>query len=146
MQQYHVLLIAMLLASFCPSVIPFAPFLNPKYISRQLKNKDVGLQMAFKQEFGTGGKILLAVSIACLLKSRLTTIDVRSTTICPSGPGHEKVIETFQTNDKDYHCLPLGDWVKQIITSPIVLPGSADWDPTVFQGPRGLPNSVPLKR
>ena len=122
------------------NVVSFTPLYSTKYI----KNSHV--QMAFRQEFGAGGKILIAVSVACLLKSRLTTMDVRSTTICPSGPGSEVVIQTFQANDKDYHCLPLGDWAKEIIASPIVLPGSKDWDSTIFQGPRGLPFSVPLQK
>ena len=131
----------LLLASRCLCIVCFTPFFCSKY--RSFKSD---LHMAFRQEFGAGGKVLLAVSIACLLKARLSTIEVRSTTVCPSGPGYERVLNTFKSNDNDYHCLPLGEWVKQIIVAPVVLPGSADWDSTAFQGPRGLPDSVPLDR
>ena len=139
MSCYHALLIALVILSSVNSFVAPPPAVSPWSSKRTAV-------MAFRQEFGTGGRVLLAVSVACLLKARLSTIDVRSTTVCPSGPGMERVIEKFKSNDKDFHCLPFDEWTRQIILSPVVLPGSAEWDPTLFQGPRGLPNSVPLER
>ncbi len=99
-----------------------------------------------KTEFGLGGNILTTLALVGFLKSRFLTQELRTTTMCPSGPGSDVVLKTFQTNDPDYHCLPLDELAWAIATSPPVFPDSPQWDSTVLYGNRGLPGSAPLNR
>lgn len=94
--------------------------------------------------FGVGGKVLVAIALSGFVKARFSTQELRSTTVCPSGPGSDVVLQTFQKNDPSYHCLPLDQLATKLITSPLVLPGMPGYDSTPFMGARGLPNSTPL--
>jgi hypothetical protein len=95
--------------------------------------------------FGMGGKVLVAIALSGFVKARFSTQELRSTTVCPSGPGSDVVLETFQKNDPSYHCLPLDQLASKLIFSPLILPGMPGYDSTPFQGARGLPNSTPLQ-
>jgi hypothetical protein len=101
---------------------------------------------AYKASFGTPAKAAVAISLALLLKARCSPVELRTTTICPSGPGSEGAIALFQKNDPDWHCLDGQELALKLLTSPLVLPGDKDWDETVFQGPRGLPTSEPIRK
>ena len=94
--------------------------------------------------FGVGGKVLVAIALSGFVKARFSTQELRSTTVCPSGPGSDVVLQTFKKNDPQYHCLPLDQLASKLIFSPLVLPGMPGYDSTPFQGARGLPNSTPL--
>jgi hypothetical protein len=101
---------------------------------------------AYKASFGTPAKAAVALSLVLLLKARCSPVELRTTTVCPSGPGSEGAIALFMKNDPDWHCLPGQELALKLLTSPLTLPGDPDWDETVFQGPRGLPTSEPIKR
>ena len=94
--------------------------------------------------FGVGGKVLFAIALGGFLKARFSTSELRTTTVCPSGPGSEVVLRTFKTNDPQYHCLPIDQLASKLVFSPLVFPGQPGWDPTPFQGARGLPFSTPI--
>ena len=94
--------------------------------------------------FGVGGKVLFAIALGGFFKARFSTSELRTTTVCPSGPGSEVVLRTFKTNDPQYHCLPIEQLASKLLFSPLVFPGQPGWDPTPFQGARGLPFSTPI--
>jgi hypothetical protein len=95
---------------------------------------------------GEGGKALFGLSVLLLLKSQFSSIDLRTTTVCPSGDNAASKVKQFISADPDYHCMPLAELASSYITSPLVFPGDADWDPSFFTGPRGLSISKPIRR
>lgn len=95
---------------------------------------------------GDGGKALFGLSLVLLLKSQFSSVDLRTTTVCPSGDNAAAAVKQFKSVDPDYHCQPLPDLAISYLTSPLVFPGDKDWDPNFFTGPRGLSISTPIRR
>lgn len=127
---------------FCSSFQIKAPR-NSFRASRSLRMSG---EYSDKVKGGTAGKYLFSLALAALVRSQLSSIDVRTTTVCPSGFNAERSLRIFQENDPDFHCLPLGEFVKTFVTSRIVLPGDPDFDTNFFRmEARGLKTSQPIR-
>ena len=95
---------------------------------------------------GTGGKILFGISFVLFLRSQFSSVELRSTTVCPTGDKAENTIRIFMKNDPDFHCLPLAELAMKVLSEPLVFPGDPDFDTDFFTGPRGLKMSRPISR
>lgn len=95
---------------------------------------------------GRGGKILFCISVALLLRSQFSSVELRTTTVCPTGDKAGNTIRIFMENDPDFHCLPLSELVTNFFTSPFVFPGDPEFDTDFITGPRGLKMSRPISR
>eukprot|EP01041_Mallomonas_annulata_P009168 gene9168-18999_t len=82
----------------------------------------------YKSDGKKEGAILGALVFFLCLKGNFTSVDVRSTCICPSGPGSEAVRASLD-KDPEYRCLPLNELVYQFLFSPLVFPGDEKYDP-----------------
>ena len=94
---------------------------------------------------GNGGKILGALAVALVLRSQFSSVELRTTTVCPTGAKAANTIRIFKENDPDFHCLPFQELAIKTLTSPLVFPGDPDWDPNFLTGPRGLKISKPIR-
>lgn len=57
----------------------------------------------------------------------------RTTYLCPSGAGSEKVLISLLEQEPSYKCLPLNELVFNFVTSPLVFPGDPQYDPQFFR-------------
>lgn len=97
---------------------------------------------------GIGGfKVLATLAVLGQLRSQFSSVELRTTTVCPSGLNAERTLAKFQADDPSYHCLPLGELARRFLTDPLVLPGDAAYDPKLFRiEMRGLKQSAPVTR
>lgn len=97
---------------------------------------------------GIGGfKVLATLAVLGQLRSQFSSVELRTTTVCPSGLNAERTQRTFESNDPSYHCLPLAELARRFLTDPLVLPGDAAYDPQFIRiEMRGLKQSSKLTR
>lgn len=97
---------------------------------------------------GIGGfKVLATLAVLGQLRSQFSSVELRTTTVCPSGLNAERTQRAFESNDPSYHCLPLGDLARRFLTDPLVLPGDAAYDPQFMRiEMRGLKQSSKITR
>jgi len=97
---------------------------------------------------GIGGfKVLATLAVLGQLRSQFSSVELRTTTVCPSGLNAERTQRAFEANDPSFHCLPLGELARRFLTDPLVLPGDAAYDPQFMRiEMRGLKQSSPITR
>mmetsp|Transcript_8245 Transcript_8245/g.8407 ORF Transcript_8245/g.8407 Transcript_8245/m.8407 type:complete len:156 (+) Transcript_8245:44-511(+) len=120
-----------------------SPFLHGKVCklhqlssSVEFKNKSASKLCAWGNFSSKGeeeSKWLLLLAGVLVLKGTFSSIDVRTTTICPTGEGAEQTKQQFLANDPTYHCLPLDKVIVNYITSPLVFPGDPDFDTQIIR-------------
>jgi hypothetical protein len=71
----------------------------------------------------------LALAVLLCVKGNFMSIDVRTTYICPSGAGSERVLASLIEQEPSYSCLPLNELFVKFLTSPLVFPGDPKYDP-----------------
>ena len=74
------------------------------------------------------GVYLFTLSILIVTKLTFSPISFRSTYICPYGYGAQETLEQLQSIEPSYKCMTAGEYVKEFITAPIVLPGDPRFD------------------
>jgi len=71
----------------------------------------------------------------CLLfaTDQFSTIELRTTSVCPGGPEAERSIQRFKANDDTFHCLPAGELAWKVLTDKWVFPGDPEFDTQIIR-------------
>mmetsp|Transcript_23129 Transcript_23129/g.33156 ORF Transcript_23129/g.33156 Transcript_23129/m.33156 type:complete len:155 (+) Transcript_23129:28-492(+) len=74
-------------------------------------------------------KFLLFAALLLVAKVNFMSINIRTTYICPSGPGSDKVLQSLIEQEPGFKCLSFGELATKMLTAPLVFPGDPEYDP-----------------
>ncbi|CAM9144487.1 unnamed protein product [Heterosigma akashiwo] len=78
-------------------------------------------------------KILFGLLGLLLIRNQFSTIELRTTSVCPGGPEAERSIQRFKANDDTFHCLPAGELAWKVLTDKWVFPGDPEFDTQIIR-------------